>query len=253
MTLQTKHVYMQLRPRSEAPKLHYNDMRPIARPPVVDLSGKFSPVYDQGELGSCTGNAWVGALEYEENIQGEKFVQFSRLFVYFNERVLDNDTDQDAGAEIGDGIKTLTKWGVCAEQLWPYDVNQFTVKPSDAAYEDGLKHMALASAAVSQTENAITHALAAGHPLVFGITVFDSLESDAVAATGDVPMPDVNREQCLGGHAVVIVGYDYNKRTFKVRNSWGADWGDRGYAHFPFDYILNPDLADDFWILTRIS
>jgi C1A family cysteine protease len=68
-----------------------------------------------------------------------------------------------------------------------------------------------------------------------------------------VPMPDVNREQCLGGHAVVIVGYDYNKRTFKVRNSWGADWGDRGYAHFPFDYILNPDLADDFWILTRIS
>lgn len=247
-----KHQFIQLKPRSALPALRYNDARPIARPPVVDLSGKFSPVFDQGDLGSCTGNAWAGALEYEMNIQGEKVVSVSRLFIYFNERVLDRDTAEDAGAEISDGIKTLVQYGACSEALWPYDPSQFATKPSDEAYADGLNHKALQYAAVQQTENAVTHALAAGHPVVIGISVYESFESDEVAQSGDVPMPGIN-EQCEGGHAVCIVGYDYNKRTFKVRNSWGKDWGDKGYFHLPFEYVLSQDLAQDFWILTKLS
>ena len=244
--------FRRVKDRPDSRDHKYNDARPLTRPPVVDLSGKCSPIFDQGELGSCTGNAWVGALEYEENLQAEKFVSFSRLFVYFNERLLDHDTDQDAGAEIRDGIKTLVKWGVCAESLWPYDISKFTQKPSLEAYSDAVKHKALQYSSVDQTENAITHALAAGHPVVFGITIYDSFESDEVAKTGLVPMPDTETEQCQGGHAVLIVGYDYNKRLYKVRNSWGEDWGDKGYFYLPFEFVHSPDLCEDFWILTQL-
>jgi C1A family cysteine protease len=230
----------------------YNAARPIEAPRAVDLADKCSPVFDQGDLGSCTGNAWVGALEYEENLQGEKFVSLSRLFIYFNERLLDGDTDQDAGAEIRDGIKAIVKYGACEESLWPYDVSKFTLKPSMEAYAEAKDHQALQYARVNQTERDIVHALASGHPVVFGIMVYDSLESDEVAANGIVPMPSEN-EQCQGGHAVLIVGYNYDTRMFKVRNSWGPDWGDKGYFYLPFDYVLSEELAEDFWVVQKIS
>lgn len=248
-----KRQYNRVKDKHDARDRRYNDARPLARPPVVDLSGKCSPVFDQGDLGSCTGNAWAGALEYEENLQQELFVSLSRLYIYYNERLLDHDTDQDAGAEIRDGIKAIVKYGACEERLWPYDVSQFTVKPSLEAYQEAKQHTAIQYASVAQTENAVTHALAAGHPVVFGIMIYDSFESDEVARTGLVPMPDLNTEQCQGGHAVLIVGYDYNKRLFKVRNSWGPDWGDKGYFYLPFDFVLSPDLAEDFWTVTKIS
>ena len=246
-----KRPYNRVKDRHDPRDHRYNDCRPLARPPVVDLSGKFSPVYDQGDLGSCTGNAWVGALEYEENIQQEAFVSFSRLFIYFNERLLEGDIDQDGGAEIRDGIKTLVRYGACSEGLWPYDIAKFKLKPSMEAYTEALNHKALQYSRVEQTENAITHALAAGHPVVCGIMIYDSFESEEVAKDGVVPMPK-DGEACQGGHAVCIVGYDYNKKLFKFRNSWGPDWGDKGYFYLPFEYVLNPDLAEDFWVLTKL-
>lgn len=230
----------------------YNDARPLSRPPVVDLSGKCSPVFDQGELGSCTGNAWAGALEYEENLQAEKFISFSRLFIYFNERLLDGDIDEDGGAEIRQGIKTLVKFGACSEVSWPYDVAQFKNRPSVECYSEAELHKALQYSRVDQTENAITHALAAGHPVVLGIQIYDAFESEAVAKDGLVPMPNFDTEQCQGGHAVLIVGYDYNKRLYKVRNSWGPDWGDHGYFYLPFEYVHSDQLAEDFWVLTKL-
>lgn len=249
----SKRRFVRVKDRPDTRDHHYNDLRPIAKPPVVDLSGKCSPVRNQGDEGCCTGEAWTGAYEYEENIQAMSFFVASEQYVYYNERLLNNDTNEDAGAEIRDGIKTLVKYGICSEALWPLDPATISQKPSLEAYDDGAKHKALQYARVEQTENAITHALAAGHPVVFGITVYDSFESDDVAATGLVPMPNTEMETCQGGHAVLIVGYDYNKRLFKVRNSWGEDWGDKGYFYLPFEFVLSEELCEDFWIMTKVS
>eukprot|EP00952_Eustigmatos_sp_NYUAD-ZCMA_P005123 22420-Eustigmatos_ZCMA.PRE.1 len=66
-------------------------------------------------------------------------------------------------------------------------------------------------------------------------------------------MPDTNSEQLLGGHAMLIVGIDLVKNVAIVRNSWSADWGDAGYAYIPLDYILDPDLAFDFYMVTHVN
>jgi C1A family cysteine protease len=127
------------------------------------------------------------------------------------------------------------------------------VKPPTKAYTEGAKRKGLSYWRVNQTLNDILTAVGVNQlPVVFGFAVYESFESEKVSKKGIVPMP-MPGEQMLGGHAVAIVGYDMAKRVFIVRNSWGSKWGDRGYFYMPFDYVLDPDLACDFWVLQKVE
>ncbi len=218
-------------------------------PSKIDLRPGCSPVEDQGALGSCTANALVGALEYLEIKDGATFADLSRLFVYYNERVIEHSVGQDSGALIRDGIKTLAKLGVCSEAKWPYTISKFTSKPPAACYKEALKHQ-ITSYQRLETVNDMRACLASGYPFVFGFTVYESFESPTVAKTGVVNMPKKS-EKTLGGHAVVGVGYDDSKKRFTVRNSWGPNWGMSGYFTIPYDYLGDRNLSDDFWTIRR--
>src|SRR5271157_4800270 len=113
---------------------------PARLPPRVDLRPLCSKVEDQGQLGSCTANALAGALEFLERKDKVAFEDFSRLFIYYNERAVEHTIQSDSGAMIRDGIKTLAKQGVCSEKKWPYVISQFKVKPSAACYKKALQH-----------------------------------------------------------------------------------------------------------------
>jgi C1A family cysteine protease len=223
-------------------------------PDVVDMAPHMAPVFNQLQLGSCSGNTFVGALEYVENKKhgfvntDESFVGLSRLFVYYNERMIENTINEDSGAQMCDGIKALTKYGSCKEEFFPYDISKFKDKPSDAAYADGQSRVVNKFSNVEISEEAFLTVLAGGYPIPFGISIYDSFESDIVAANGLVPMPQPH-EKCIGGHAVLISGYDRNTRLLKVRNSWGEDWGDKGYFYLPFDYVFATDYASDAWVI----
>lgn len=230
-------------------------IEPTSIPSLIDLRPKCSPVFDQGDIGSCTANSLVAALEYLENSQNElledgKFAHLSRIFVYYNERVIEKDVDKDNGAQISDGIKVLINIGACVEQDCPYIVTAFAVKPSDAAYQDAVKHRIVGYARVDQNIDAMKHALASGYPIAFGFEVFDAFESDEVASTGILNMPG-KLEKNQGGHAVLMVGYDDATQRVLVRNSWGPDWGQGGYFTMPYSYVTNPNLASDFWCITK--
>lgn len=213
--------------------------------PNVDLRSGMPPVYDQGQLGSCTGNAIAAAIEYARKKEGlEDFVP-SRLFIYYNERDLEGTVDSDAGAEIRDGIKSVVKLGACSEIDWSYS-NQFTTKPTDQCYADARQDLVQAYARVQQTGDSIRACLQAGYPVVFGMSVYESMMTEEVAAHGIVNMPSLS-ETMVGGHAVLLCGYDDSTGRFLVRNSWGPGWGQGGYFTIPYDYILDEDLADDFW------
>jgi len=221
-------------------------------PSSVDLRPGMPAVYDQSSLGACTAHAIAAAVEYD--LKKEKLPDFmpSRLFIYYNEREMEGTINQDAGAMIRDGIKSLNTKGVCHENLMPYVISKFKNKPSQAAYKDALLHNKVSYLSVAQNEQSLKSALASGFPVVFGFSVYESFESEDVAKTGIVNMPDKS-EGNLGGHAVLCVGYDDATKRVTVRNSWGAEWGMQGYFTMPYDYILNPDLADDFWTLKSIN
>jgi len=226
---------------------------PGGLPPSVDLRPQCPPVYDQGQLGSCTANAIAGAIEFDQMKQklADVFPP-SRLFIYYNERVIEHTVDTDAGAMIRDGIKSIAKQGAPHEKLWPYTISKFKTKPAAKAYADARKHEAVLYQRVTQDRDQLRGCLASGYPFVFGFSVYESFESDAVAKSGTVPMPKSGEKQ-LGGHAVVAVGYDDEQSRFIVRNSWGTSWGKSGYCTIPYDYLLDSNLADDFWTIRVVQ
>lgn len=222
-------------------------------PKKVDLRPHCPPVLDQGELGSCTANAIANAFRFDAMKQkAANPIAPSRLFIYYNERAIEGTTQVDSGAQIRDGIKSIVKQGVCPEGEWPYDVARFARKPPAKAYKDALKHQALSYQRVPQTLSHLKGCLAAGYPFVFGFSVYESFESQAVARTGRMPMPSA-AESNLGGHAVLAVGYDDASQGVIVMNSWSKKWGDQGYFHMPYAYIADRSLADDFWTVRVVE
>jgi C1A family cysteine protease len=224
-----------------------------ALPPSVDLTPQCPPVYDQGQLGSCTANAIGGALEFDADKQGiAGYTTPSRLFIYYNERVMEHSVASDAGAQIRDGVKSVATLGACPETEWPYVIDEFAVQPPAQCYTDATQHRAIAYQRVARTLTQMQGCLAAGYPFVLGITVYESFESPQVAQTGVVPMP-APTEQVLGGHAVLAVGYDNGAQAFRVRNSWGTGWGQAGYFTLPYQYVLETGLASDFWTIRTLA
>jgi C1A family cysteine protease len=232
-------------------------------PAEYDLRPSMPPVYDQGQLGSCTGNAIAAAMEFERDRQGLSDFVPSRLFIYYNERALEGTVSSDSGAVIRDGIKVVNSQGVCPETLWPYDIGVFTVKPPKRCYVAAKKDKAVQYEAI-HTLGDLKDAIASNLSVVFGFTVYQSFESRSVAQTGVMPMPK-RGEATVGGHAVVAVGYSDPKGHLIVRNSWGPSWGDHGYFYMPYEYLTGSKassdssringahLASDFWAIQMVS
>ena len=212
---------------------------------TVDLRTWASAVEDQLHLGSCVGQAIVGAFELMVNKSyPERFVDLSRLFVYYNARLLDNWVNEDVGAYVRDGVKSLAQWGVCSELLWPYIVDKFANTPSVESYLDAKNRIIKKYYRVKTLDDCL-YALSDDYPVVISMHVFNSFYDLELPGRAVLSMPG-EWEELIGGHAVTLVGYDINKKQFITRNSFGPVWGDRGYFLMPFEYLEKYTM--DNWI-----
>ncbi|HVS94362.1 MAG TPA: C1 family peptidase [Mucilaginibacter sp.] len=223
-------------------------------PAKVDLRDTYQlpPIYDQGPLGSCTADAIAGAFEFE--LLKQQLTDFtpSRLFIYYNERVMENSVNTDSGASLRDGIKTVASQGVCDERLWPYIISEFNHKPYDSCYQAALQNIVSEYYNIDQDLDQMKNCLAHGYPFVFGFSVYESFEDPSVGQTGIVSIPGPD-ESIVGGHAVMAVGYDDTQGTFTLRNSWGTNWGMGGYFTMPYEYLTRSDLSGDFWNIKVVT
>lgn len=245
--------------------------------PQVDLraTGNVPAIWNQQDIGSCVphgvGFAYVFSLRAQGLIAKPDDYLPSRLFVYYNGRVIENTVDSDSGLTITDGIKELNRYGAPPESGWPYVTSRFTEKPPEASYREGLLHEAVKYAQVGQTPNEMRACLTAGLPFVIGFTVYDSFQSSATASNGVMLMPR-STERVLGGHCIAAVGYlpgsalraAFTKQGettvnisdstmyYIMRNSWGWEWGHNGYCFMPEQYLTG-NLSDDFWTVQTVS
>lgn len=227
---------------------------------VIDMRDHCPPIFNQGKLGSCTANAICANYEFifmkEHGLTKNNADIFSRLFVYWNERELENSTDKDSGASLRDGILSIHTNGVPLEQYWPYDISKFAEKPDEKAYIAALKHVSIKYARLDRDINQLKQCLAEGNPFVFGFAVYESFECEDIAKTGIMSVP-TEKEKLLGGHAVMAVGVDENKKCFIVQNSWGDTWGDNGFFYMPYDVMFGSpkqnleitSYTTDFWCI----
>ena len=218
--------------------------------PTVDLRSKLPPMWDQGNLGSCTAFALCAAFQYcDATFAG------SKLFQYYNCRMLDasqgdNSVAIDDGTTLRQGVNSLIKYGLCKETSWPYNISQFAVKPPSSCYTEALQHQVLQATNVTQTEAQMKACLQSGFPFVIGFLVYESFFD---VTDGNIPMPNPMTEGLLGGHAIVVCGYDDNTRRWLCRNSWGTGWGQSGYFTMPYAYFTSRGLASDAWKITVVE
>ncbi len=240
----------------------YKMVRPLSSIKLLDsmdLRGPhMPPIQDQGELGSCTAHAALCLVDYNLHKATGSFMIPSRLYEYYNTRVLEGTIDEDSGASIRDSIKAIAKWGSEPETMRSYDIAKFMEKPTDDEYTFGSNHQAIIYTSLDAgplTLANIKSQIVLGNPVTFGTSVYDQIFR-VYRGNPIIMMPSRN-ERSVGGHAMVIVGYSNNQRisgnqrgALLIRNSWGTGWGDDGYGWLPYGYVTK-GIAQDFWVITR--
>ena len=218
--------------------------------PTAFTVSKLPTILDQSSLGSCVANA----LSFCVSKQTNKAVNLSRLFLYAICRCLDyTSLDQDGGTTVRTACQSLSKYGVCKEQIYPYNITLFSKLPPLNVFNNSKKFKQFTYTFINQDLVSIKNSLYTyNNPIVFGFMVYSSFMSNDVANTGQVSMPDIINETLEGGHCMVIVGYNDIKQMFTCANSWGAGWGNKGYCYIPFAYLLDPTLANDFCVTTFV-
>jgi C1A family cysteine protease len=230
---------------------HFLPDRATPMPRRVDLRDDMAHVVDQLELESCVANAVAGAFELLEKRATERVRRISRLFVYYNARAGEHDTKRDDGATIRAGVSALRLHGACAEATWPYVERRVLDRPDARAYDEARRFRISEALRVAIELDAMRACVAAGHPFLFGVKLYESF--DGGGNHGHVPLPDPPHDKRAGGHTMLAVGYDDDARTFIVRNSWGRDWGEDGYCFLPYDYVASRRFCDEAWTMTKLD
>jgi C1A family cysteine protease len=217
-------------------------------PPIAGVENLCPSIYQQGDLGSCVGNAVASqiSLVHIKNKLPDPIP--SRLFIYYNAREMEGTVYEDAGCSLRDALKSVSKLGVCQEALWPYLIEKFSIRPPLSCYTDAMKDKVISYHRILYSLASMKGCIFAGFPFSIGVRVFENFPMET--STGNIPMPQ-GRE--VGGHAMVAVGYDDTIQQFIVRNSWGTEWGISGYGKIPYEYLINPLLSMDFWTIRIVE
>lgn len=226
-------------------------------PPKVDLRQNMTEIEEQ-DGNSCVANATAGAYEYLAKMHTGEDYDVSRLFIYYNARYIGVEEDasaiEDEGCMVRDAIEGLKQYGACSEETYPFNMKKVNKEPHAEAYEEAANFLVEDIVLVPTTLEAWKSCLAEGNPIIFGLELYDSF--DKQRKKGVVPLPSKNEErrESHEGHSMLAVGYSDTDKVFIVRNSWGEDWGDKGYCYIPYDYMMNEKYNDgDAWIIRQLE
>lgn len=244
----------------EAYRLRAPALAEAALPRKVSLRAHVPSVYNQGTIGSCVAHSAAQAIKivmgkaHSNRYFATRFFTSSgvynpsRLYIYYNARLeLGEDVTKDIGATNYGGIKALEEFKAPDEALWPYEKSRVGRKPSHEAYADAHRYKVFEYFGVGQDLHSLRDALAGGAPIMIGVQLAPSFVN--CGRDGLIQLPDLDRERIIGGHSILLVGYDDDKRHFIFVNHWSATWGDQGFGYIPYEYVLDNDLCGDFYAI----
>jgi len=219
----------------------------------VDMRAFFTQVKNQGDLGACTAFAVTSIYEYILAKNEVDDSDLSERFLYYNVKSKE-DIHDNKGTSYNDIIQSAGETGICEEILCPYDTKRYDEKPSETAYNNGLKHKIKKALDVNVKHEDFISALTEGYPVAISLRLFDSFLENKYGIVNYPTDEEINNPKYeYSRHAMVMVGCDIANKLYIVRNSWGEEFGDKGYCYIPFDYIENPKLCYGAFIITEID
>ncbi|MEL7199713.1 MAG: C1 family peptidase [Pseudomonadota bacterium] len=221
-------------------------------PPRVDLRKYCSPVEDQGRTNSCVANAVVGALEILQRKQGHSSQDLSRLFSYYNARLFHGQKPEDKGTYVHFAMASLVAQGICEARMWPFSSTVINDPPTQACYQNAQHYRGVEFAEI-QKGTPLTHIIAQEIPVVIAVRLprqayLSAHQTDLMALPEGDGMPHQH-----GNHAMVVVGYDLEQKTYLVRNSWGTRFAKDGYFHMPMSIFDHASLAGQQWAIGALN
>ncbi|CAF3621840.1 unnamed protein product [Rotaria sp. Silwood1] len=236
----------------------FNDLVQFTAPQLprkVDLRSHMTPVEKQGDTMTCTSNALAGALEYLLKKSTGDNIDVSRLFIYYNARLKSKPDGKiaDSGARIPIAIEVLKESGTCLEQIWPFDMENLNKRPHSEAYEAAHQHKIIDALKVNIDLDDMKKCLALGYPFIFGLKTFALYQKAKKNGMVPMPNPEDTPPEWIFRHAMLAVGYDDDLKKFIVRNSWGEDWGAKGYCYIPYDYMTDPNYCRDAYVIRHMD
>lgn len=248
-TYKALHTYDSLPSKSDHRDFRMMAVNLSALPPQATLPSV--PILDQGAEGACVGHGCAGARETLELVANLRLpvVPLSRAYLYYRARLLEGTADQDSGAQVRDGCKVLHDEGVPTEDLFPYKVGGFKDVPPDLDITAAAQYKIVTYARLNSSDE-VRASIAQNNPVVIGISVFQSFETQ-INADGRVPIP-ASGDRLLGGHCLYIRGYRPDPQNvgmflFDTVNSWGVGFADKGICYLPEGYLNNPNICSDIW------
>jgi len=214
-------------------------------------------VDDQGPYGSCTAHAMRYAWRLWRNRLNANEVPAlpSRTFWYAQSRArIRENLKFDRGSTNQATVWVLANQGMVTESVWPYSRENIYRAPTMAIVNSARSQRCSVPTAFrffanpASTLNSLRTALAQGRSIIIAVLVYSSFMTSSTMRSGKIPLPNPRRERMLGGHAITLTGYDFNRAIFTFRNSWGTRVGMNGSFEIPFAYIANPSLTGDAWI-----
>lgn len=218
-------------------------------PKSVDLRPQFTSVKNQGEQGACSAFTMVSVYEYFIRRMYGDSVDLSEAYVYYNSRLQSGNTAIDCGANFNDTLQAVSDNGFCVESLCPYDVKIFDKEPSQASYNDGKSRLVTEAKNVRIDISHIKSVLAKGLPVIISVKSIDTLRRNANGVISIDDTVELNESY----HAMVVCGYSDAEGYFIVRNSWGKEYGDKGYCYFPYSFFRNDEIIKNCFAVTGIN
>lgn len=221
-------------------------------PPRVDLRKYCTAVEDQQQSNSCVANAVVGALELLQAKSGHSNQDLSRLFLYYNSRMMHNSQGQDQGTFVHLSMAALIASGVCEERMWPFSMTTINDPPTQACYENAQNYRGVEFAEIQQG-TPLVPVLAQEIPVIIGVELPREAYTEA-HKTGIMQIPPgASANHQHGRHSMVVVGYDVEQKAYIVRNSWGTQFADKGYFLMPFAILDSSAMPGQSWAIGALN
>jgi len=228
-----------------------------ALPAARDLTISNLPVGSQGSQSSCVG--WAVGYYYKTYQEArEHGWDVSKAARDFSPSWVYNQIcgGRDEGATFGKAFRLLEDEGAVDIAEFPYSAGDWTTQPDSRDRQAAKPYRIEDYAALwydtgGSDVNLIKARIASGQPVVLGIPVYDSFYS----CNGDWVGTPAAGESKYGDHAVCAVGYDDRagggKGGIKIANSWGGNWGDKGYTYLSYSFISS--YCWEAWVTTDRS